>query len=175
MKKISTILILGILLFGCTGEVTSSPEASLSPKGSITDNNRSNLVQYEVIRVIDGDTVELKNGERLRYNDIDTPETVHPSKPIECYGVEARKKNKELVEGETILVELGNPEKDRYGRLLGYVYIDDLFVNAELVRGGYAEVNSYGNPGSKLSNLLDIEKNAKKRMEGIWGTCLNSR
>ena len=172
MKKISTILILGILLFGCTGEVTSSPEASLSPKGSITDNNRSNLVQYEVIRVIDGDTVELKNGERLRYNDIDTPETVHPSKPIECYGVEARKKNKELVEGETILVELGNPEKDKYGRLLGYVYIDDLFVNAELVRGGYAEVNSYGNPGSKIAELINIERDAKLKSTGLWSSCV---
>jgi len=172
MKKISTILILGILLFGCTGEVTSSPEASLSPKGSITDNNRSNLVQYEVIRVIDGDTVELKNGERLRYNDIDTPETVHPSKPIECYGAEASKKNKELVEGETILVELGNPEKDRYGRLLGYVYIDDLFVNAELVRGGYAEVNSYGNPGSKIVELINIERDAKLKSTGLWSSCV---
>tara|TARA_B100001758_G_C18129018_1_gene462843 strand:+ start:98 stop:619 length:522 start_codon:yes stop_codon:yes gene_type:complete len=172
MKKISTILILGILLFGCTGEVTSSPEASLSPKGSITDNNRSNLVQYEVIRVIDGDTVELKNGERLRYNDIDTPETVHPSKPIECYGPEASKKNKELVEGETILVELGNPEKDRYGRLLGYVYIDDLFVNAELVRGGYAEVNSYGNPGSKIVELINIERDAKLKSTGLWSSCV---
>ncbi len=171
MKKISTILILGILLFGCTGEVTSSPEASLSPKGSITDNNRS-LVQYEVIRVIDGDTVELKNGERLRYNDIDTPETVHPSKPIECYGPEASKKNKELVEGETILVELGNPEKDRYGRLLGYVYIDDLFVNAELVRGGYAEVNSYGNPGSKIVELINIERDAKLKSTGLWSSCV---
>ena len=172
MKKISTILILGILLFGCTGEVTSSPEASLSPKGSITDNNRSNLVQYEVIRVIDGDTVELKNGERLRYNDIDTPETVHPSKPIECYGPEASKKNKELVEGETILVELGDPEKDRYGRLLGYVYIDDLFVNAELVRGGYAEVNSYGNPGSKIVELINIERDAKLKSTGLWSSCV---
>ena len=172
MKKISTILILGILLFGCTGEVTSSPEASLSPKGSITDNNRSNLVQYEVIRVIDGDTVELKNGERLRYNDIDAPETVHPSKPIECYGEEASKKNKELVEGETILVELGNPEKDRYGRLLGYVYIDDLFVNAELVRGGYAEVNSYGNPGSKIAELINIERDAKLKSTGLWSSCV---
>ena len=172
MKKISTILILGILLFGCTGEVTSSPEASLSPKGSITDNNRSNLVQYEVIRVIDGDTVELKNGERLRYNDIDTPETVHPSKPIECYGPEASKKNKELVEGETILVELGNPEKDKYGRLLGYVYIDDLFVNAELVRGGYAEVNSYGNPGSKIVELINIERDAKLKSTGLWSSCV---
>ena len=172
MKKISTILILGILLFGCTGEVTSSPEASLSPKGSITGNNRSNLVQYEVIRVIDGDTVELKNGERLRYNDIDTPETVHPSKPIECYGPEASKKNKELVEGETILVELGNPEKDKYGRLLGYVYIDDLFVNAELVRGGYAEVNSYGNPGSKIAELINIERDAKLKSTGLWSSCV---
>ena len=172
MKKISTILILGILLFGCTREDTSSPEARVSPKGSITDNNRSNLVQYEVIRVIDGDTVELKNGERLRYNDIDTPETVHPSKPIECYGPEASKKNKELVEGETILVELGNPEKDRYGRLLGYVYIDDLFVNAELVRGGYAEVNSYGNPGSKIVELINIERDAKLKSTGLWSSCV---
>ena len=173
MKKISTILILGILLFGCTVEVTSSPEASLSSKGSKTDNNRSNLVQYEVIRVIDGDTVELKNGERLRYNDIDTPETVHPSKPVECYGPEASAKNKELVEGETILVELGNPEKDRYGRLLGYVYIDDLFVNAELVRGGYAEVNSYGNPGSKFNELIQIENKAKSKPTGLWANCVN--
>ena len=172
MKKISTILILGILLFGCTVEVTSSPEASLSSKGSKTDNNRSNLVQYEVIRVIDGDTVELKNGERLRYNDIDTPETVHPSKPVECYGPEASAKNKELVEGETILVELGNPEKDRYGRLLGYVYIDDLFVNAELVRGGYAEVNSYGNPGSKIAELINIERDAKLKSTGLWSSCV---
>ena len=172
MKKISTILILGILVFGCSGEVTSAPEASLSPKGSITDNNRSNLVQYEVIRVIDGDTVELKNGERLRYNDIDTPETSHPSKPIECYGPEASKKNKELVEGETILVELGNPEKDRYGRLLGYVYIDDLFVNAELVRGGYAEVNSYGNPGSKIAELINIERDSKLKSTGLWSSCV---
>ena len=70
------------------------------------------------------------------------------------------------MEGEIILVELGNPKKDRYGRLLGYVYIEDLFVNAELVRGGYAEVNSYGNPGSKLSNLLDIEKNVRKVCTG---------
>ena len=172
MKKISTILILGILVFGCTGEVTSTPEASLSPKESKTDNNKSNLVQYEVIRVIDGDTVELKNGERLRYNDIDTPETVHPSKPVECYGPEASAKNKELVEGETILVELGNPEKDRYGRLLGYVYIDDLFVNAELVRGGYAEVNSYGNPGSKIAELINIERDSKLKSTGLWSSCV---
>ena len=174
MKKILFILLIGLLI-GCSEEENSNSGTYIPNKEQKLENSSLNLIQYEVIRVIDGDTVELKNGERLRYNDINTPETVHPTKPIECHGPQASAKNKELVEGEIILVELGNPEKDRYGRLLGYVYIDDLFVNAELVRGGYAEVNSYGNPGSKLSNLLDIEKNAKKSMKGLWGACLNSR
>ena len=174
MRKIQ-LLIFFVLVVGCTSNASQDLEVELHVSEPNEKNSFSNLIKYKVIRVIDGDTVELKNGERLRYNDIDTPETVHPSKPVECYGPQASEKNKDLVEGEIILVELGNPEKDRYGRLLGYVYVDDLFVNAELVRGGYAEVNSYGNPGSKLSNLLDIEKNAKKSMNGLWGACLNSR
>ena len=174
MKKILFILLIGLLI-GCSVEENSNSVTDIPNKEQKLENSSLNLIQYEVIRVIDGDTVELKNGERLRYNDIDTPETVHPSKPVECYGPQASAKNKELVEGEIILVELGNPAKDRYGRLIGYVYIDNLFVNAELVRGGYAEVNSYGNPGSRLSKLLEIEKNAKKSMQGLWGACLNSR
>lgn len=174
MRKI-LLLIFFALVIGCTSNASQNLEVKPLVTEPNEKNSSSNLIKYKVIRVIDGDTVELKNGERLRYNDIDTPETVHPSKPVECYGPQASAKNKDLVEGEIILVELGNPEKDRYGRLLGYVYIDNLFVNAELVRGGYAEVNSYGNPGSKLSNLLDIEKNAKKSMKGLWGACLNSK
>ena len=174
MKKFLFLLLI-CLLIGCFVEENSTSGVEIPNKEQKLEKSSLNFIQYEVLRVIDGDTVELKNGERLRYNDIDTPETVHPSKPVECYGPQASAKNKELVEGEIILVELGNPTKDRYGRLLGYVYIEDLFVNAELVRGGYAEVNSYGNPGSKLSNLLDIEKNAKKSMKGLWGACLNSR
>ena len=173
MKRILFIFLIGLSL-ACSSEVAPITEVGLSKEPKIEKNNPA-LVQYEVIRVIDGDTVELKNGERLRYNDIDTPETVHPSKPIECFGPEASAKNEELVQGEIILVELGNPKKDRYGRLLGYVYVDDLFVNAELVKGGYAEVNSYGNPGSKIDKLLDIEKDAKQKMTGLWGVCLNSR
>ena len=174
MKKILFILLIGLLI-GCSVEENSNSVTDIPNKEQKLENSSFNLIQYEVIRVIDGDTVELKNGERLRYNDIDTPETVHPSKPVECYGPQASAKNKELVEGEIILVELGNPTKDRYGRLLGYVYIEDLFVNAELVRGGYAEVNSYGNPGSKLSNLLILKRMPRKVWKGLWGACLNSR
>lgn len=171
MKKILFLIII-ITALGCAIEAVPSPEVDLSPQESKTENNNPNLVQYKVIRVIDGDTVELKNGERLRYNDIDTPETVHPSKPIECYGPEASAKNEELVEGKIILVELGNPRKDKYGRLLGYVYVDDVFVNAELVKGGYAEVNSYGNPGSKIDELINIERDAKRQSVGLWDSCV---
>ena len=169
MKRILFIFLIGLSL-ACNSESAPIPEVDF-PQDLKTEKNRSDLVQYEVIRVIDGDTVELKNGERLRYNDIDTPETVHPSKPIECFGPEASAKNEELVQGEIILVELGNPKKDKYGRLLGYVYVDDLFVNAELVKGGYAEVNSYGNPGSKIGELINIENNAKLKSMGLWGNC----
>ena len=172
MKKILFISLIGLLI-GCSIEENSTSGTEISNKEQKLEYSSLNLIQYEVVRVIDGDTVELKNGERLRYNDIDTPETVHPSKPVECFGPEASAKNEELVEGKIILVELGNPKKDRYGRLLGYVYVDDLFVNAELVKGGYAQVNSYGNPGSKIDKLLDIEKNAKQKMTGLWGVCLN--
>ena len=161
MRKI-LLLIFFALVMGCTSNASQNPEVKLPATEPNEKNSSSNLIKYKVIRVIDGDTVELKNGERLRYNDIDTPETVHPSKPVECYGPQASAKNKDLVEGKIILVELGNPTKDRYGRLLGYVYIEDLFVNAELVRGGYAEVNSYGNPGSKLSNLWILKRMPRK-------------
>jgi micrococcal nuclease len=172
MKRILFILLIGLVL-GCAGETAPVPKVDIDTtvQESKIENDKSELVQYEVIRVIDGDTVELKNGERLRYNDIDTPETVHPSKPIECYGPEASKENEELVEGEIILVELGNPKKDKYGRLLGYVFVGDKFVNAELVKGGYAEVNSYGNPGSKIDELMNMEKDAKQKSIGLWGKC----
>ena len=62
-----------------------------------------------VVRVIDGDTVELENGDRVRYLGIDTPETVHPDKPVECYGPEATERNKELVEGKTVSHPTGWP------------------------------------------------------------------
>ena len=173
MKKILLLLLINLVL-GCTSETTLDTKLGVgtTSQESKTERNKSDLVQYKVIRVIDGDTVELKNGERLRYNDIDTPETVHPSKPIECYGPEASAKNEELVEGKIILVEFGNPRKDKYGRLLGYVYVDDVFVNAELVKGGYAEVNSYGNPGSKIDELINIERDAKRQSVGLWDSCV---
>ena len=95
---------------------------------------------HKVARVIDGDTIELENGERVRYIGIDTPETKHPSKPVEYYRKEADSANQSLVEGKGVRLEFDIQERDQYGRLLAYVYVDDIFVNAWLVENGYAQV-----------------------------------
>ena len=86
-------LILPVAFLACSTNVQRTQEDS----DGITSMERA-----KVIRVIDGDTVELENGERVRYLGIDTPETVHPEKPVECFGTEATERNKELVEEKTV-------------------------------------------------------------------------
>src|SRR3990167_3408922 len=76
-----------------------------------------------VTRVIDGDTIEIEGGQKVRYIGIDTPETVDPRKPVQCFGVEASNKNKELVSGKRDRLEKDVSETDKYGRLLRYIYI----------------------------------------------------
>ena len=97
----------------------------------------------KVIQVIDGDTIVIEGGYHVRYIGIDTPE-VYPE--LEPYGIEAKQYNQELVEGKVVRLERDEEGegKDKYGRLLRYVYVDDIFVNAELVRMGYAEVYPKG-------------------------------
>ena len=119
--------------------------------------------QVLVVRVIDGDTIEIAGGARVRY--IDTPE-VYPD--MEYYGAEAREKNLELVEGKMVRLEKDVSDKDRYGRLLRYIYVDGVFVNAELVRLGYASAVSYP-PDIKYKELFNqLEEEAKEAEIGIW-------
>ena len=132
-----------------------------------------------VTRVIDGDTVEVSlNGESLtvRYIGIDTPETKHPSKPIECFGPEASQFNEELVAGKQVLLEKDTTDKDRYGRLLRYVWIEGGgLVNQVLVENGYARVSTYP-PDVKYESLL-IESESSAQADGIgrWGACSEPR
>ncbi|MBI4299119.1 MAG: thermonuclease family protein [Chloroflexi bacterium] len=122
-------------------------------------------------RVIDGDTVELENGERVRYLGIDTPETVHPEKPVQCYGSEASERNKALVEGKVVSLLRDGPDRDAYGRLLRYVFVDGTFVNGDLVWGGYAYARSYGDNPSLYQTLLQLERAARETKRGLWQTC----
>src|SRR4051794_22701683 len=100
--------------------------------------------QATVVRVVDGDTVvaRLSDGrfERVRYIGMDTPEDVKPGVPVQCYALEAAALNRRLVAGRRVRLVPGAEPRDRYGRLLAYVYrgADGLFVNEELVRRGVA-------------------------------------
>jgi len=132
----------------------------------------SNAVAATVIRVIDGDTIEVSiNGvrEKVRYIGIDAPETVHPSKPVEWMGKEASEANRRLVEGKTVYLEKDISERDKYGRLLRYVWLGSLLVNAELVRLGYAKVSTYP-PDVKYSDyFLKMQQEARAARRGLWG------
>ena len=118
-----------------------------------------------VVRVIDGDTIEIAGGAHVRYIGIDTPET-YPEK--EPYGAEAKAKNIELVEGKLVTLEQDVSDTDRYGRLLRYVYVDGVFVNGELVRLGYARAKAYPPDTRYQWQLEHLEKEAKAAKLGIW-------
>ena len=119
----------------------------------------------KVIQVIDGDTITVKGGYRVRYIGIDTPE-IHPVP--EAYGTEAWQGNRQLVEGKEVRLERDVSETDKYGRLLRYVYVDDVFVNAELVRQGLAEAKAYP-PDIKYQDYLEqMEAEAKEAGRGMW-------
>ena len=124
-----------------------------------------------VIRVIDGDTIELDDGRRVRYIGIDTPETVHPEKDVECYGPEATVRNRELVEGKTVEMQAGVEESDRYGRLLRYVHVDGRFVNALLVAEGYARASSFGDEKRFRQVFVQLEQYSQMLKRGMWEAC----
>ena len=118
-----------------------------------------------VTRVIDGDTIIIGTGQRVRYIGIDTPE-VYPE--MEDWGMEAWEANRRLVEGKKVRLERDVSETDKYSRLLCYVFVDDIFVNAELVRLGLAESKSYP-PDTKYQNHLEkLEAEARQAGRGMW-------
>jgi len=116
-----------------------------------------------VVSVIDGDTIELQDGRRVRYLGIDTPEAGEP------YYSEATARNRELVEGKVVYLEKGKRDRDEYERLLRYVYVDGVFVNAELVAQGYAMAYIF-DPDERYSQVLvQLEQYAKLKKRGLWG------
>ncbi|MBP9759257.1 thermonuclease family protein [Candidatus Dojkabacteria bacterium] len=147
-----------------TVEVTSSPMPIVTPSPAPDPN----ISIVKVINVIDGDTFTIEGGAVIRMIGIDTPETVHPSKPIQCYGKEASQKTKELLEGKEIKLEKDVSETDKYSRLLRYVYVDDIFINEYLVSEGFAKSSSYP-PDVKYQNkFVEAQKKAQEENKGLW-------
>ncbi len=125
----------------------------------------------KVTKVIDGDTIEIEGGYRLRYIGIDTPETVHPSKAVQCFGKEASAKNRELVDGKIVRLERDITELDRYGRLLRYVWLDDILVNELLVREGFATSYTYPPDVKYQERFVQAGKEARENKKGLWVSC----
>ncbi len=129
-----------------------------------------------VERVVDGDTiiVEAPGGrERVRYIGIDTPESVAPDRPVECFGPEASAANRRLVEGREVKVVPGPESRDRYGRLLAYVYTDGgkRFVNGALVRSGAADTLTIEPNTDRAGELAALRRQARSERAGMWGSC----
>lgn len=135
------------------------------------------LTHATVVRVIDGDTIEVSISARwwltyrVRYLGIDAPETGHYSQPAECFGTQASVKNSQLVAGKTVGLEKDVSETDQYGRLLRYVWVDDILVNDYLVRHGYARVYTYPPDVRYAEQFRQAEREARENNWGLWAAC----
>jgi micrococcal nuclease len=129
-------------------------------------------------RVIDGDTIVAQvdgREERIRYIGIDTPETVKPNTPVQCFGPQAHALNTRLIgaAGAPLTLRFDRELRDRYGRLLAYVYRaqDDLFVNARLIDAGAARTLEIAPNTAHAAQLSDLQHTARASGRGLWSAC----
>ena len=145
-----------------------SPTPSPAPTPSPPSPSPSPSPDIKVYRIIDGDTIELTNGERVRLIGIDSAEVG------QCYYLEAKNKLEDLLQGKEIRLGKDISERDKYGRLLSYIYIGNIFVNHELVRQGYARAYRY-KPDVKFADYFqEAEDKAKEEKLGLWSKCFPS-
>lgn len=194
-KKI-VISLLGVLfsvflLIGLFGEPVDDTSNLNQGNEDVVEVNKINdqqLVEQQgktakIISVIDGDTVEVEiDGDlhKVRLIGIDTPETKHPSKPVECFGHEASKFLTDLVGGKSVRLQSDSSQddQDKYDRLLRYIFLDDgTNINLKMVSDGYAYEYTYQTPYQYQSEFKDAENNARKQSKGLWseGTCDGER
>ena len=121
-----------------------------------------------LIAVVDGDTIILGGNERIRLIGVDTPETVDPRRPVQYFGKEASAFTKRMVEGKKVRLEYEQTRKDRYGRTLAYVYLEDgTHLNAEIVKQGYGHAYTRF-PFRYLEKFRRYEREAREAGKGLW-------
>ena len=134
---------------------------------NVTDNNF-----YDIVRVVDGDTFVINyNGvnEKVRLIGIDTPESVHPNKEKNTeFGELVSNFSKEILTGKKIQVEFDVEQRDKYGRLLAYVYLDGQMYNKILLQKGYAKLATYPPNVKYVEEFTAIQKVAREEKAGLW-------
>ena len=144
------------------------------PAPSPATGNLPAGVDVEVRKVVDGDTLEVTGGERVRLIGVDTPETVAEDRPVGCFGKEASRFTASVVPPGTEVRLVGDAEqRDRFGRLLAYVYrrADGLFVNAELLRRGYAQLLTIPPNIAHTDEFAALARQAREGSQGLWAAC----
>ncbi|HMJ36730.1 MAG TPA: thermonuclease family protein [Baekduia sp.] len=144
--------------------------------GGSPDSRAGSTQTARVLRVVDGDTILVALGgktERVRYIGMDTPETVKPRAPVQCFGKKASAANEQLVDGRAVRLVADAEARDRYGRMLAYVYraSDGVFVNAELVRRGYARPLRIAPNVRYAARFRALARDAQRARRGLWSAC----
>jgi endonuclease YncB( thermonuclease family) len=148
---------------------TPTPTSTLSPTPTATPTPDP---RFLVTRAIDGDTLELATGETVRLIGVNTPETVAPGQPVECYGHEASAFTKARAEGQLVTLEKDVSETDRFGRLLRYVWLPDgTMLNEVLVAEGYAQVSTFPPDVTYQERFLAAQQQAAAAGAGLWSGC----
>lgn len=164
----TTILLAAGLAFG-----TAACRSPLDAPGGPSDDAGRATVTF----VIDGDTIDVEVdgiAERVRLIGVDTPETVDPDRPAQCFGAEASARTAELLPvGTVVRLERDDVARDQYGRLLAYVWRDDddVLVNLSLIEDGFADAVTYGDNEALYDVFVAAEATARSEGRGLWGTC----
>lgn len=144
-------MIATLALVGCARDVTTAIQTG------------------RVVAVLDGDTVVVEGVGTVRYVGIDTPELHHPRRPVERFAARATTINRRLVLGRTVRLETDVEPRDAYGRLLAYVYVGEVMVNAEMVRRGAAEQFPFPPNTRHRAMFARLEARAMREGRGQWG------
>jgi len=149
-------------------------EGGGSPEGGGGAEASGRSLRAEVSRVIDGDTIEVRVSggiDEVRYIGIDTPETVKPGEPVQCFGPQSSAANKRLVEGRSVRLVFDRERRDVYDRLLAYVYAGDRLVNAALLRDGYARTLTIPPNVAHAGLFHRLARAAGRTGRGLWRAC----
>lgn len=166
MARVPTVLVVMALVVALTACAGGGAVAAVAPPGAAA-----------IVRVVDGDTVIVRLGggeERVRLIGINTPESVDPRRPVECFGKEASRFTGALLPPGTAVRLVRDAEpRDDYGRLLAYVYrgADGLFVNLELARQGYADVLTIPPNVAHAAEFVRAARDARTAHRGLWAAC----